>query len=1035
MTQYLATPCLLLCLLRRWSGTACHIILSGGMILSSLFCFVCPVAAQDVNIDSLKQLLKRQEGTPRIETLNRLAAEHVILGLDSSIQYATRAFQLANNIGESESIIKSEYQLGILYVLKKSDTLAFRHLKHALDEAESLNDPYLIAEGYMDISRYHQRTNAYGNAINYLNDALHISEQHNFKEQTARIYLRLGSVYKAIGSYQHSLNNFLKALRIYEQMNNASKVAAISNDVGTVYQRTGDFDDGLDYFNRALKINESLHDKDGLAGTLLNIGVIHQKKHNYDEALQYYFKVLPMTRELNDPLLEAIITGNIGSTMVSQGKLTEGLEYLNKALALKEKIDEPKNALHTLNDIADAKLRLHDPEGAKQAAERVVAGALRYGESDQLRYGYLNLSKSYRQADNYEKAYYFLEKYNAVNDSLFGIEKAQQIKELEIQYETEKKDMAINSLEQEKAIATAQRKIYILVGAIIALVLAGLYINQRLKTKRNRELLEKEREVDRLKSDFFANISHEFRTPLSLILGPIETLLSKLSDPNHRFQLNLMRKSASRLLRLINQILDLSKLQFGRLELKVTEFNAVKLIKGVSATFESLLESKGIRLNFKSSDENVMLYGDQEQIETICINLISNAIKFSDEGGVITVQLNRVGPSSSDKNPEGELELQITDNGIGIPAEQVEHIFDRFYQAGSASEKRYGGTGIGLALTKELVELHHGNISVTSELGKGTTVTVRLPLGKVHFREDQVVTDKTQQPERQETYADVVIPDASIPDTIQKTEVIESENALPILLLIEDNADVRSYIRSIVSSDYTLLQAVDGEDGIKQAKEYIPDLIISDVMMPKMNGYEVCRHVKKDERTSHIPVILLTAKASITSRIEGLETEADVYLNKPFVPRELLLYINNLIESRRKLRERYNRQVVLKPSDIAINSMDEQFLQRLMNVVEANFEDEDFSVEQLSDEMGMSRSQLHRKLQALTNESCSQFIRTFRLQRAMDMLKKKHASVSEIAFKVGFASHSYFNKCFLQQYGCTPSSVVEGASAESVGKE
>jgi DNA-binding response OmpR family regulator len=251
------------------------------------------------------------------------------------------------------------------------------------------------------------------------------------------------------------------------------------------------------------------------------------------------------------------------------------------------------------------------------------------------------------------------------------------------------------------------------------------------------------------------------------------------------------------------------------------------------------------------------------------------------------------------------------------------------------------------------------------------------------------------------------------------------------LLIIEDNADVRSYLQSILDTNYILLQAVNGEEGIRQAKSFIPDLIISDVMMPKMDGYEACRRLKKDEKTSHIPVILLTAKSSVDSRIEGLETEADLFLNKPFIPRELLLCVHNLIESRKKLRERYNRQMVLKPSDIAVNSMDELFLQRLMKVVEANFEDENFTVEQLSAEMAMSRSQLHRKLHALTNESCSQFIRTFRLQRAMELLKRKSASVSEIAFKVGFSSPSYFNKCFVQQFGCIPSSVSEGVTADS----
>lgn len=1021
------TPSLLLKKMRKTAHQLILFLLAGTCVV--IFFTISSAFAQTVDVDSLKELLPTQQGKPRLSTLNALAYEHEQLGVDNSLEYAIQAWDLAKELKETESIITTEYRLGILYTLKKEDSLGIRHLRHALDIALSTDDPYLISEGYLKLARHYTLINEYNTSIEYVNKSLSIAKEHNYKRQIAEAYRRLGIVYRFTGDHKNALTNCLASLRVYEELNDLAEVAHTLNDIGTIYQRTNDLDDALEYFHRAIKINESLGDAKQVASNINNIAVIHQKRKEYEKALQYYFKVLPIIQKSNDRLMEAIITGNIGSTLVAQGKLTDGLEYLNKALAIKEEINIPRNTLHTLNDIAKTKLEMNDAEGAKEVSERAIAMALKYGESDHLRFGYLNLSKSYKLAKEYERAYYFLEKYNAINDSLFDIEKAQQIRELEVQYETEKKDMAISSLQQEKEIADAQRKIYVLLGAIVLLILVALYINQRLKAKRNEQLLEKEREVDRLKSDFFANISHEFRTPLSLILGPIETMLSKINDADYRFQLELMKKSASRLLRLINQILDLSKLQFGRLELKVTRFNVTKLVKGISATFESLLESKGIRLDFKTSDEDIMLYGDQEQIETICINLISNAIKFTDQGGEIAVQLSKIN-SEPDDESEGTLELQVIDNGIGIPSDQVKHIFDRFYRAGSASEKNYGGTGIGLALTKELVELHKGNIKVSSELRKGTTVIVHLPLGKAHFREDQFVQIQMESEDARHEKVDIITSELSSP--VEASETTDTEQKL-IILLVEDNADVRSYIKSILGTNYTLLQAVNGEDGIKQANESIPDLIISDVMMPKMNGYEVCKRLKQDEKTSHIPVILLTAKASITSRIEGLETEADVYLNKPFVPRELLLYINNLIESRRKLRERYNRQVVLKPSDVAINSMDELFLQRLMKVVEGNFEDEDFSVEQLSVEMGMSRSQLHRKLHALTNESCSQFIRTFRLQRAMEMLKKKHASVSEIAFKVGFASHSYFNKCFFQQYGCTPSSVIEGASAKSIG--
>lgn len=989
--------------------------------------------AQSRQVDSLRSSLVQQHGQSRISALNALAGAQDLIGIDSALQYAAQAFALTQDLGDGRSIVTSEYQLGFLYTLKKSDTLAIRHLRHALTLAQEIDDPLLLSNGYLKLARYYQAVNDYEKSISCASQALDIAEKHSYQDQVAAAHSRLGAVYRLIGRYRPALTHCLAALRMYEALKDTREIARTYNDLGFIYQRTEDLEDALNYFNRALKMNEALQYDNAVTGNLINIGVIHQKRNEHDEALRYYFKALPLTRQQGDRSKEAIITGNIGSTLVDQGKVAEGLGYLNKALALKEAVNIPRSILHTLNDIADARLRLNDAGGAQAAAERVVTIATQYKESDQLRYGYLNLSKSYKLAGKFDRAYYFLEKHRALNDSLFGIEKAEQMRELQIQYDTEKKDMTINALQQEKEITRAQWKIYSLAGAIVLLLLVGLYIHQRLKTKRREQLLEKEREVDRLKSEFFANISHEFRTPLSLILGPVETLLGKTGDAGDRFQLELMKKNASRLLRLINQILDLSRLQHGRVELKVSSFNAVERIKSIGATFQSLLEARSMTLKFEASHESIVLFADAGQLETICINLISNAVKFTGTGGEIVITVRKIDPAPGD-HQQGALELYVRDNGIGIAADEVAHIFDRFYRAGSASEEQYGGTGIGLALTKELVELHKGSIEVTSEVGKGTTVIVRLPLGKAHFREDQVIRDHELSQERippSMLAESVTLEDQGPGDNGEQEPLQESQK--PMVLLIEDNADVRAYVKSILDEAYILLQAVDGNEGLRQARSFVPDLIISDVMMPGMNGYEVCRQLKCDEKTSHVPVILLTAKASDDSRIEGLETEADLYLSKPFVPRELLLYINNLIQSRRKLRKRYNRQVVLKPSDIAINSMDEQFLQRLMTVVEAHFHDESFSVEQLSEEMAMSRSQLHRKLHALTNESCSQFIRTFRLQRAMEMLKKKSGTVSEIAFGVGFGSPSYFNKCFLQQYGCTPSSVMEGARVRAQG--
>lgn len=980
--------------------------------------------AQRINTDSLQIILSAQPKSEQLRTFRMLANAFRDANPKRAIGVAIRALQVAKEVDARPDIIHFELMLGSLYTQSGADTLALRYLQEGLDQAIAQENDSLVAKGSLELARYYLSVENPRSAITSLDKAMELTDERKEPGLAARVNTAMADAYRSLGIYQQATDYYLKALRLTEALRDVLATAELYNSIGTVYMRTGDYSHALDYFDRALQIYETHQDAGGVVASLLNKGVIYQKQNKYQEAIDIYFQVLPRTRELKNVEKEAVVTGNIGSTMASQGKLKEGLVYLEQALALKKASGNFKRTLHTLNDIANVKLQLNDAAGAKAAAEEVIRLAPKYEGWDQLRYGYLNLSKSYAQLSDYRYAHHYLEKHNALNDSLFGIQKAQQINALQIQYDTEKKDMAIRSLQQEKQIANAQRNNYILGAAVLLLIVAGLYVNQRLKTKRNLQLLEKEREVDRLKSDFFANISHEFRTPLSLILGPLDTMLGKVQDTHQRFQLELMKKSASRLLRLINQILELSKLQFSKPELKATAVNSVDLIRGVTATFQSLADARGIALEFESDGEEIPLYCDQEQIETVCINLVSNAFKFTDTSGRITVRVLRV--PADPKHPDGAMEFEVSDNGIGIPQEHVRHIFDRFYRAGSASEKQYEGTGIGLALTKELVELHHGTIAVQSELGKGTTVTVRLPLGRSHLREDQIVSKTIQSHAQPPAMADMLSVHSAAGD-MDVAEVNGTEKSL--ILLMDDNEDVRSYVKSILDDGYILLEAPNGEEGVRMAKAFIPDLIISDVMMPVMDGYEACKRLKKDEKTSHIPVILLTAKSSVTSRLEGLETEADLYLSKPFVPQELLLCMHNLIQSRKKLRERYNRQVVLKPVDISINSTDELFLQRLMKILEANYGDESFSVEQLSAEIGMSRSQLHRKLQALTNESTSQFVRTFRLQRAMELLKKNHASISEIAFKVGFASPPYFNRCFLQHYGCTPSAVIEKSTS------
>ena len=538
---------------------------------------------------------------------------------------------------------------------------------------------------------------------------------------------------------------------------------------------------------------------------------------------------------------------------------------------------------------------------------------------------------------------------------------------------------------------------------------------------------DKLQELDQMKSRFFANISHEIRTPLTLILGPLEQLLSETSKEKIKKPLQLMFRNGRQLVRLINQLLDFSKLESGRMSLKTKEINIVPLLKGMVYSFDSLAKRKKITLSFKSEENAIAVYIDTDKLEKIMANLLSNAFKFTSEAGKISVELSII-PKDIKENQtvlteDKIVEIRVIDSGIGIAPEHLDHIFDRYYQIRESKEQK--GTGIGLALTKELVELHHGQIFVRSEPGKGSTFIVHFLSGRAHLGNDEISDDETAEiseyeriPEEYESVSkDAVKPSAGFIDE----ETFKTSEDHPIILIVEDTEDVRNYIRGFLESKYRISEAQDGDDGFEKALEIIPDLIISDVMMPKMDGFQLCEKLKTDERTSHIPVILLTARASEGSKLEGLETGADDYIIKPFNSKELEIRIKNLIEQRQKLRERFTKDITIAPKEISVTSADERFLNRAIELIEKHISDQDFGVDIFGREIGLSHSQLHRKVRALTNHSPVEFIRTMRLKRAVSLLEQGYGNVAEIAYEVGFNNPSYFSECFRKQFGKSPS--------------
>ena len=457
-------------------------------------------------------------------------------------------------------------------------------------------------------------------------------------------------------------------------------------------------------------------------------------------------------------------------------------------------------------------------------------------------------------------------------------------------------------------------------------------------------------------------------------------------------------------------LLDLSRLEMGKVTLRVQRGDVMAFLRRTVLAFESWAERKQIDLGFEADPESAEGFFDRDKLEKIITNLVSNALKFTDEGGAVGVHASL---------QESTLRITVEDTGCGISADQLPHVFDRFYRADETH--RTEGTGIGLALTKELVELHRGRITVESTPNRGSLFTLVLRVDQSSYRKDEIVESPPPELETAKTTAAEAVAEEGW-QAPAHAPVEES----PTVLLVEDNADLRAYLRESLEGEYAIREAGDGRKGVEIALECIPDIVVSDVMMPGLDGYELTRALREDVRTSHLPIILLTARVGIESKIEGLERGADDYVTKPFDSRELVVRIRNLIEQRKRLRQKFAAGIELKPGEVAVTTLDDALLRKVMAIVERNMGEEKFSIEDLAREACLSRAHLNRKLRALTDHSTADFIRLMRLQRARELLQKRAGTVSEIAYQVGFGSPSHFSATFRQRFGIPPSEILQG---------
>jgi signal transduction histidine kinase/DNA-binding response OmpR family regulator/Tfp pilus assembly protein PilF len=1020
--------------------------------------------------DSLLNLLGQTDAyTEKIELLTKLHEHTSSYNAEESIDHALKMIELATLGNKAKDLCTAHQKLAISYTYLGNYKKAQETIITALDFAEANNDYNAIAickrnlgtilwyqnniDGAIELYRealdifieresedqipvtmanigtaYYIKGN-YSSSIEYYTSALNAVDHAAFPKETADYLNDIGVIYKEWGKLPQALQYFFKAQQINIQLNNKRSLASNLDNIGSIYLENGDHKKSLEYFTRGLEIEKDINNQYGIPYSYLSIGSAYKEMGKIDSSLYYLRKSEKIFLANND---ETGLTGayvKIGEILGIQGKYPDSKAIFEKVVDLASKAGDNRSLAYAYNGLAKDALNSNKTNIAIEYFNKSIALAEEGNYVHLLKNNFTFLSEAYTKTDNFKAANNYLSSLIAINDSIFQIEKRKQANELLVQYETDKKENEILLLNKQNRLneQLLSRQRLITAGVIVLLILSALVLlllvkQNREKTRvnkllnRQKEMIEQKqqmiieqneklseqseqlKEMDKIKNRFFTNISHEFRTPLTLIISPVDKMLESL-PAKHKPVLQQIKRNANNLLLLINQLLELSRMEKGFIKMRMQKADIASESKFIASMFQSKADEKGIQI-IHSECMPIEAYFDKEKFEAITGNLISNAIKHTRKGKVeITIE--------TDKNKEN-LIYRVSDTGEGIPEEALPFIFDRFFKGDGNKNGYKASTGIGLAFVKELINIYKGNIHVSSKQGKGSLFTVILPLNPGIFNTNEIEI--------------IVTPTIIKEQTVSKPSKNDSNKTQKeSLLLIEDHDELRQHLASILSEKFTIMEAPDGLTGEKLALKNLPDLIVTDVMMPGIDGIELTRRLKENEETSHIPVIVLTAMASEAHRLSGLKNKADDYITKPFSNNELLARIENLLENRKQLRKKYMKSITVTPSEITTNSVDEQFIAKLLDIVESNLDNSELSVDTLCNEAGVSRATLHKKLKSLVNQSATEFINTIRVKRASMLIQQNAGSISEIAYRVGFNNLSYFTKTFKNHFGITPS--------------
>lgn len=1017
-----------------------------------------PLVAQK---DLTQKLSKTRNSKGKVDLLNKISKEFREKGVyDSSVYYAKRAKTLSENLNFEKGMVDAYLNLGTTYRELNQLDKALIHLKlllnlcerkgdeigkgdaydnighiyyakgdtvsaleshlHALKIRKNAGDKYGMGNSCDNIAHIYATRSNYLKTVEYFEISLKAFEEIGDQSRIALSSGNVGSYYHFMGNPNKALKNLYKSLKAYKDTDNQAGEVWIYKLIASVYTNMGDYKEALETHQKSLAISKKSNDSEQIADSYTLVGSTYMLMRNYLEALKYQRMAMNLASRMNDPVRSMISHFYVAEIYRAQGKNKEALEDFGIALEMAFKQKSKQWEAATSDRIGRIHFQLGNFEESKKWFTRGLELNKEMFTMQDLYHNYEMLAKVDSKLGNYKGAYENYLKYSQYRDSL----QKNDATKLALQYEFDQRQAETRIAQEKKDVLTSQelrnkklqRNTAIIGFTLMSLLMVSLLYLFRLRNKKleaekqnaalKRREAEAAMETEKFKSRFLANISHEFRTPLTLISGHLE-ILKQQGNMQDLSRYEEMDKNGKRLLQLINQLLDLSKMESGQYTLQYRRGNILNEIQAHAQAFHSHAQQLGVDLvlhiteTAQSRLNETSFYYSSEALATILGNLLSNALKFTPASGKINTAIDFV---------NDQLFISVADTGPGIPEQHLDKIFDRFYQIDSSSRQFNLGSGIGLALVKELAILHGGDVSVNNmeEGGAIFAVWISSQDAPEQYIASEVnkIHENIEQADRNENHGLV---DAGV------------NVELPLLLVVEDQEQLRRFICECLGDQYRYVEASDGLQGIALAKELLPDLIISDVMMPGANGFELCDQLKNNDATSHIPVILLTAKTDQNDKETGLETGADDYLTKPFSVSELQLRVRNMMRLRQLLRQKFISGNIPLPEEAPeLSDRDREFLSKLTLSTENNLANPQFGVASLAETVHLSSSQLTRKLKALTGHTPADFIKHIRLQKALELLKKNN-SITDVSWAVGFEDPSYFGKVFKKHFGVPPS--------------